>query len=178
MVRRLSALIFLALFASQSRADDSLFWKNVGDWEISIDTTLSNGCYAVANWAGGTVLRIGEDPGNGGFYFLIGNTDWTALEPSGSYDLKIQFDNRLSWNVSAKGLQFNPDEQVFLFAQSQNREFVQEFRRANKMKISYQGKVIETLKLVGSNRAFSEIQTCQRYVDANGLKKQKDPFAE
>ena len=61
--------------AVTAQAQDSELWRSVGDWDISIDPTLDNGCYALASWNGCTVLRIGKDPSREGnaFYVLIGN---------------------------------------------------------------------------------------------------------
>ena len=158
-------------------AQDSVFWKSVGDWDISVDPTLGNGCYAVASWNGGTVLRIGRDPQKGMFYILLGNDAWESLRPDGQYDISIQFGSRASWDVSASGLQFNPGEVVYLHAQSSQMEFIREFQRALNMKVSYQGREIDNLRLTGSRRAWDEVEACQRAVSRSGIGSNSDPFA-
>lgn len=167
----------ISLGATAAAADDSVLWKNVGDWEISIDTTLSNGCYAVASWNGGTVLRIGLNPTEDNFYMLIGNDKWTSLKPEQDYEIEIRFDSKPPWDVAAQGLQFNPGETVYLHAQSTKFDFIEEFMRQSNMKISYQGKEIDTLKLTGSSRAFKAVIACQEEVDARGVADDSDPFA-
>jgi len=176
MFRYLSLLaIGWAALSLPVSAQDSVLWKNVGDWEVSIDPTIGNGCYAVASWNGGTVLRIGLNPQDDNFYVLIGNDSWTSLKPEESYDLQIQFDRRNAWDVSANGLQFNPGETVYLHATSSKFDFIREFMRGSKMKISYNGKKIDTLKLRGSSRAFKEVMNCQNQVDARDASS-GDPF--
>ncbi|MDJ0628390.1 MAG: hypothetical protein QNJ44_09040 [Rhodobacter sp.] len=167
----------LTLVAPMAQAEDATFWKNVGDWEISIDPTISDGCYAVATWNGGTVLRIGRNPQEDNFYFLIGNDKWASLQPDEPYDIEIQFGSRAPWDVSANGLQFNPGETVYLHAQSTKMDFIREFQRALSMKISYNDNEIDNLKLTGSRRAWDEVENCQRQVAARGPGSASDPFA-
>ena len=78
----------LAAFAAPAQAQEGTLWKTVGDWDISVDATIGNGCYALASWNGGTVLRIGRNPEQNNFYFLIGNDKWTSLRDDQSYDLE------------------------------------------------------------------------------------------
>lgn len=162
-------------------AQDSDLWGTSGDWDISVDPTIGNGCYALASWNGGTVLRIGRNPEKDNFYFLIGNDKWTSLQPEGSYDIQIQFGNRPVWDVSANGFQFGPGETVYLHAQSTKMDFIREFQKALNMKIRYGGEEIDNLKLTGSSRAWSEVERCQAEV-ANRAPKlddvaTDDPFA-
>ena len=166
----------LAITAPAAVGQDAVFWKSVGDWEISIDPTIQNGCYALASWNGGTVVRIGLNPEEDNFYFLIGNESWTSLRAETAYDLSIQFDRRLPWEVSANGLQFNPGETVYLHAESAKFDFIEEFMRANRMKISYDGNQIDALKLNGSSRAMKEVVACQEAADKRGTNP-ADPFA-
>ncbi|MDJ0826027.1 MAG: hypothetical protein QNJ16_11045 [Rhodobacter sp.] len=175
MLRPLTAALLLA--AMPATAEDTYLWKTVGDWDISIDPTIDDGCYAVATWNGGTVLRIGRNPEENNFYFLIGNNKWASLEPDEPYDIEIQFGSRAPWEVSATGLQFNPGETVYLHAESTKMDFVREFQRALNMKISYQDKEIDNLKLTGSRRAWDEVENCQREVAARGAGNAADPFA-
>ncbi|MAQ84303.1 MAG: hypothetical protein CMH12_13840 [Maritimibacter sp.] len=152
----------LAAFAAPAQAQEGTLWKTVGDWDISVDATIGNGCYALASWNGGTVLRIGRNPEQNNFYFLIGNDKWTSLRDDQSYDLEIRFDSRPVWNVSATGLQFNPGETVYLHAQSTKMNFINEFQAALTMSISYNGAEIDSLKLTGSRLAWDEVENCQR----------------
>ncbi|MEL7116555.1 MAG: hypothetical protein AAGP08_13395 [Pseudomonadota bacterium] len=169
--------IACALGATTAHAQEAVFWKSVGDWDISIDTTIQNGCYALASWNGGTVLRIGRDPSRDNFYVLIGNDKWASLRPEEEYAISIQFGNRSPWDVSARGLQFNPGETVYLHAASAKMDFIREFQRALNMRISYDGSEIDNLKLTGSRKAWDEVEVCQREVARRGLGNSDDPFA-
>jgi len=175
IIKRLTLALGLSLAAAIPAVAQNTNWGNVGDWEISIDTTIDNGCYAIASWNGGTVLRIGRNPQKQNFYFLIGNDKWTSLRPSEDYDISIQFGTRPVWDVSAKGFQFNPGETVYLHAQSSKMDFIREFKAAANMKISYNGSEIDNLKLNGSSRAWNEVERCQN--EMNRKPSNSDPFS-
>ncbi|MDF0601750.1 hypothetical protein P1J78_13475 [Psychromarinibacter sp. C21-152] len=172
----------LATAAPAAAQGDNDFWKAVGDWDINIDPTVGNGCYAIASWNGGTVLRIGRNPERDNFYFLIGNPKWASLQPEAKYDIQIQFGNRPVWDVSATGLQFNPGETVYLHAQSNKMEFISEFQEALNMSISYNGSEIDKLKLTGSMRAWNEVEVCQQEMNRRAPSVSppvsEDPFSE
>lgn len=167
----------LAFGAHSATAQESVFWKSVGDWDISIDTTIQDGCYALASWNGGTVLRIGRNPERANFYVLIGNDKWSSLRADTEYPIQIQFGNRPVWDVTARGLQFTPGETVYLHAQSKQMDFIREFQRAVNMKISYNDREIDNLKLNGSRRAWDEVENCQKQVASRGTGSSDDPFA-
>ncbi len=177
IIKRLALVLGLSMAAALPAAAQSNNWGNVGEWEISIDPTIDNGCYAIASWTGGTVLRIGRNPQKQNFYFLIGNDKWTSLRPDVDYDIQIQFDRRPIWDVSAKGFQFNPAETVYLHAQSSLMDFISEFQASNGMKVSYNGSEIDNLRLNGSRRAWDEVEKCQRAMANRAPVAPIDPFA-
>lgn len=171
-IRKVTAAAILALTipaAFTAAAQDSIHWKDVGDWTISIDPTLGNGCYATASWQSGTELRIGRDPEADNFYMLLGVDLGIWLEAEQTYELGIKFDRRASWDVNMRGMQFNPGERVFLIAQSKKNIFIREFQRSLKMKISYRGRAIDTLSLTGSSRAWNEVEVCQKAMLQTGM---------
>jgi hypothetical protein len=179
MIARLQqTALAVLLTASTSFAQGSVEWKTVGNWDIAIDPSLKNGCFATALWNGGTIMRIGRNPTNETFYFLIGNEKWASLEPDVSYDVQIQFGNRPVWDVSAFGHRLEGGEMVFLRAQSSKIDFIREFQRAVNMKIFYDGAEIDNLKLTGSRRAWDEVESCQREVAKRDTQESPvDPFA-
>jgi len=175
MIRAISLALGLSVAATQVSAADSVFWKTVGNWDVSIDTSVGQGCFASATWKSGTFLRIGLNPEVDNFYLLIGNEKWSTLRAGQEYDIQIRFDNRAPWDVSANGFQFNDGGTVYLHAASTKDEFIKEFMRLSRMKISFQGKDIDTLRLTGSSRAFKEVLACQDAADKRN--ESADPFA-
>ncbi len=176
MVRFASVLAVGLVAAWPSVAQDSTLWKRIGNWDISIDATIGNGCYTLASWTGGTVFRLGLNPELDNYYVLIGNDKWGSLKAEESYDIQLRFDDKAPWDVSMRGLQFTAGETVYLHAQSTDFDFIDEFMLQASMTISYQGNKIETLSLSGSKRAFEEVLACQEHVTAQGIPSD-DPFA-
>jgi len=177
MIRAMSLITLgISLVTTQIVAEDSTFWKTIGNWDISIDNSVGGGCFTSANWESGTFLRLGFHPQNDNFYMLIGNDKWTSLHPGQDYEIQIKFDRKAPWDVAATGFQFDDGETVYLHAQSTKFAFIEEFMRHNKMKIFYQGKEIDQLRLNGSSRAFKEVITCQEAVDMRAASA-TDPFA-
>lgn len=187
MTRLFRYLLLFCALASPVWSQGAVPWKTIGRWAVSIDTSLGNGCYAIATWTGGTVLRIGLNPENDNFYLMIGNSDWRSLKPDSIYEVHLQFDDLKPWSIDAYALQFLPGDIVYLQAQSSNFEFIEEFMNQARMTLYYAGSKVETLKLRGSQAAFEEIQSCQAFIDENGLPDAKndvptpagsDPFAK
>ena len=174
MFKQLTLALGMSLAAAVPVAAQNDLWGNVGDWEIAIDPTIDNGCYAFASWNGGTTLRIGRNPQSQNFYFLIGNEAWSSLRPDASYDIQIELGDFPSWDVSATGFQFNQGETVYLHAQSSQMDFIEEFQSALNMRLSYDGTEIDNLKLTGARDAWNEVERCQQ--EMNGHSPNNDPF--
>ena len=158
----LSACLVAGLaLSAPATAQETVFWGEIGDWDIEVDTTISNGCYAVAEWESGTIVRIGINPETDFYYVLIGNPRWAPIVAEREYALSVQFDSRAPWDVTATGLQFNPGELVYYYAQTQQFDFINEFMRLNRMKISAGPRTLDTLVLRGSRAAFEGVMECQ-----------------
>ncbi len=168
MLRTLAVLTMgLAVAAAPlSAADETEGARAVEEWEIDVDPTIENGCYAVAKWDGGTVLRIGLNPEERNFYLLIGNDAWSSVRPDTVRDLKLQFDLEPPWEISAHTLQFAPGATVYLHAESEQGAFVEEFMRARHMRITFGGNEMDVLELTGSSRAIRTVAECQKRIEA------------
>ena len=169
MVRHLlpAALAAVLAAAAPAAAQDSVFYRDVGDWTVQVDPTISNGCYATASYESGTVFRIGINPETDSYYFLVGNDAWPRLQPDGDYQIRIRFDSRSPYDVSATGLQFNPGELVYYFAQTKIYAFVEDFMARNSMAIIADGRELDKLSLRGTRVAFRAVEECQREMDAS-----------
>jgi len=175
MIRTVSILAIALAWGTPISAQDTVLWKRVGNWDVSIDTTVGNGCFTTSTWNGGTFMRIGLNPEADNFYFLVGNDKWASITPDQEYDIQIKFGNKAAWDVSAIGFQFNPGELTYLLARSTKYDFIEEFMRQSNMRISYDGREIDNLKLTGSSRAFKTVIACQEEADRRSAN--SDPFA-
>ena len=186
-IRKSALLLFFTLSmtiaANPSFGEvDSPLWKKVGSWQIRVDTTLGNGCFAMASYKGGVFFRIGFKASEKDFggYMLFGNPDWASLEVGKEYSLTYKFDNEAPWEGQAVAFKFSKEDKVtFLWQEFSDTTLFKEYMRKNKLRIDYNGKQIELLQLKGSYAAFAEVIKCQKVMNSAKRKSNdtKDPFA-
>ncbi len=150
-------------------AQDHIPWKTLANWQISVDTTIQNGCYAVTGWDSGTALRIGLNPAKDSFYLLVGNKTWTQFAPNTPYDIRIKFDSKAAWDITATRLKVYANDATYLHAEGSSYAFLEEFMVQREMKITHNNAPLDRLPLRGSARALQEVIACQKEVDAKGV---------
>lgn len=176
---------FLAVSSvSNAYAEESIFWKKVGNWSVAMDPTMGNACYVATSYEGGTFLRLGFNfTGEKKQIFIaVGNADWKSLEAGKDYQVVIQFDNQSPWNANARAISFNG--MPYLIVSTPDSNFANEFSHKLGMRIFFNNKQILALRLNSSSRAIDEMLNCQTAVDsALATKKSpapapvpKDPF--
>jgi hypothetical protein len=181
MLRRLFLLAcVLNCFAiAPARAQDTLLWRTVGQWQIRVDKSLGYGCFLVGSYTQGTILRIGIDQQSGNGYVMVGNEVWRSLQVGNQYDLALRFDNTSPWRGRATARRIGSGNMVFLYLSFDRARFLVELARRLTMTIFYQGDVVTTLPLRGTNAAVQEMLNCQRVADIarKNERPQGDPFA-
>lgn len=170
---------FSPLFAASDKMPQ---WKKVGSWDVRVDRTLGNGCFAAAAYRGGSVFRIGIDATDKKWagYMLFGNDDWASLEEGKEYSLTYVFDSSEPWFGDAVAFKFNKyDDVTYLVQRFDKPDLFKDYMRKNSVKIKYKGKQIEQLSLKGSYAAFMEVLRCQDTMNRGGARSNrvKDPFA-
>ncbi len=55
------------------RAQRSGKWADVGGWEIRVDASVGNGCFAIQQYEDGSIVRVGVDIDNKRLYLFFGN---------------------------------------------------------------------------------------------------------
>jgi hypothetical protein len=93
--------VVTVMMIATADAQDTARWGQAGQWAIMVDRSLNNGCFAIVNYEGGTVLRVGYSPADGSAYFVIADDKWASLEVGKDYELEMQFDSRDPWYGSA-----------------------------------------------------------------------------
>lgn len=178
---RFLRIAILALLTTASMntvlADDmSPFYEEVGGWQIHVDTTIDNSCFAMAAYEGNSVFRIGFNVTLQNMYVLVGDPSWKSIEAGKSYDVGIEFGDEGKWNAEATGFSFDGEtNQPYLWINvgiDNADDFLDEFMREKYVAIYYQGKDILSLKLKGSFQAGSKLLECQRNINSI----QNDPF--
>lgn len=176
----LATMIMLLTLAGPALAQsDAPLWKEVGDWQIRVDTSLGHGCFAVSRYESGTTFRIGFDMEARKAYLIVGNDAWKSLENGKEYSLIFRFDNETPWKGAATGFAFDQDGPRFLMAQISDSEFFSEFARKNRVSITYRRTEIARLSLRGSRRALNEMFSCQHAMSRTreqAVQSKRDPF--
>jgi hypothetical protein len=184
---RALVILFLAVHClfglsnTASAEDPQPLWATVKAWEVRVDTTLMNGCFAMTAYDEGTIVRIGINPASHQGYIMFGNDKWESLESGKDYKIKLKFDDELPWEGSARAREFGKERFIFLWVDFTDANLYMEFMRKNLLQIFYNKKKVTALNLSGSAAALSEVIECQKAMNAvtptPSNKNEKDPFA-
>ena len=96
---------------------------------------------------------------------MVGNEVWRSLQVGNQYDLALRFDNTSPWRGRATARRIGSGNMVFLYLSFDRARFLVELARRQNMTIFYQGDVVTTLPLRGTNAAVQEMINCQRVAD-------------
>ena len=100
MKKAVIGIMFLAALINQAQAADNLEYSTVGPWTISVDPSMGNGCFVIAEFADGAIFRLGfdmrDDPR--GFYVIFGNAKWRSIEYGKAYQIQMRFGDESAWD--------------------------------------------------------------------------------
>lgn len=181
-IRLMSALLLGALAAPAAAQDHrSARWGQAGGWQIHVDRAAGNGCFATRRYDDGTGLRIGVNPKEGGFHFMIANSTWRPLETGKIYRVTVVFDDQKNYEgeleaiaVQGTTVLLNPDV---------GAEFASDFMARTSLRIYYRRSQIASLSLNDTHAALTQVMTCQKEMWAAGnsseprVRPASDPFS-
>lgn len=152
----------LVLGTPSAEAAEARLWKQVRGWDVRIDETLQNSCFATTSFDGGTLLRIGFDRQQDDAYIIVGDTDWASLESGELYPITMIFDKSRPWNGKATGIKVGDGSLVFLQLRFSDTNFIREFMAKHAVNVLYNDESIAKLSLAGSSAAFAEVIRCHQ----------------
>jgi hypothetical protein len=162
---------------SQTHAQKPAKWAQVGGWDIRVDQSVGNGCFAMQTYEDGTVVRMGVDVSQQRIYLLFLNDAWKSLEVGKIYPVRIVFDGASAYNGNMKGHRLAGGATV-LSHSNLSSEFVKDFMQRNGMRIYYQGSSIANLSLRNTYAAMAEVLNCQKELGfGSGSSRDSDPFS-
>jgi hypothetical protein len=169
----------IAVSAAEVSARQTAPWGSVPGWDIRVDRSLGDGCYAHQAHGDGTTVRIGFDANKKMMYLTIGNPAWQSVEAGRGYRLALVFDDVVRYSGSFKGIVMASSQQVYLDAEDLSDRFAVDFMVRGRLGIYYQGSQIAYLSLANSAAAIAEVTRCQLAI--NGLnqgtpQQRSDPF--
>ena len=170
--------LFLLFFLSPVKAADMPVYKKVGVWDIRVDTSMSNGCFAITSFEGDSVFRMGFNPESDNMYVVIGDPSWKSIDVGKSYDVDIQFGDEEKWSGDATGFEFSEEVDsayLWLNIPSKNMSlFLDEYMREHSVRLFYQNNQILHLRLNGSYKAGVALMECQKMFKSKDSA--SDPF--
>jgi hypothetical protein len=136
--------------------------EEIGGWAIG---SMPNGCMMQAVSPHGTMLSVWGTAGDDKLGFLLQNKGWNALRDGASYQLKLDFLGVSSLPVEATARrEIDSDGPGFYFqlqpGGASGKAFMDAFSSARGMRISQEGRNVDTLSLAGSEGAMSSLARC------------------
>lgn len=147
--------------ATAKSASSSVDWKKVGPWSVMVDTSLNNGCFIMAQWELGTILRLGFDPRpTPSYYVMLADERWKSLKIGETYEMLLSFGKESPWKVKAKGIDMSGT--AALYVDFTGEAFWAEFDRNDSIHLQYDGKTVANLALKDTAIARREMVACQK----------------
>jgi hypothetical protein len=136
--------------------------EDLGEWAVG---AMPNGCMMQATSPQGTMLSVWGTAGDDKLGFLLQNKGWNALRDGASYQLKLDFLGVSSLPVEATARrEIDSDGPGFYFSLepggASGKTFMDAFSNAKGMRISRDGKSVDTLPLAGSEGAMAALARC------------------
>jgi hypothetical protein len=160
-------------------AQQTAKWGQIGGWDIRVDRSLGNGCFALQQYEDGTIIRLGFDAKRKTIYFMLGNNAWRSLEAGKRYQLVFVFDGVDRYEGELAGTTLTNETLVFLDHSNVSSKFTAAFMERNTMQVYYQGSRIGNLSLRNTYAAIAEVVNCQGQLSgstSDGSQNVSDPF--
>lgn len=150
----------VAILPTSLFAEQSVFWRNVGNWGVYVDRSIGDGCYASTNYRDGIHMRVGYNPNQNGYFILMSNDSWRSMNVGDVYNINFVYSRNDTWHGDMEVKAFGNGEK-YLVMNNVRQGFVSDFMRKRSVDIRYQGRSLGYLSLRGSSRAFQETTNCQ-----------------
>ena len=170
--RTILAFCFLCVswHSSAQQSDKPPKWAEVGGWEIRVDSSVGNGCFAMQVYEDGTVVRIGVNVEKQAIYLLFMNPAWKSIEQGKIYPVRVVFDGVSTYNGEMVGHRLAGGA-ITLAHRDLSTAFVKD----------YQGNQIAGLSLRNTYAAVAEVFNCQKEFGFNSgaprSRGNSDPFS-
>jgi hypothetical protein len=168
--------IFGLMLAPAKAGEKSTPWAKSGEWDIMVDDSMGNGCFMLASWTRGEILRVGFDNSNNNKkgYVMIANTAWRSVEIGKEYDLTFKFDGDDPWSGTFRATKLGA--LTVLVVYFSKPELLKDFGAKQGLTVYYDGKFVTRLPLTGSYAAMQTLVDCQSKIDARASTP-SDPFS-
>jgi hypothetical protein len=137
-------------------------YSRAGAWQILVDRTVGNGCFAIGTFQAGTVVRVGWAPNAHRFYMVYTDVRWGRLEIGSNYTVRFIFDDgAATYSGTMKAVDFNG--QAALMHVNVDPDFMIDFGKRGVLTVfNRDGGRMARLSLESSQQAIDEIVRCQQ----------------
>ncbi|HEY6984146.1 hypothetical protein [Reyranella sp.] len=160
----IAALLAPALSAAEETGTAA--WGTVGGWQIRVDRSIGNGCFAAQGYTDGTVVRLGFDMNRRVIYLVFGKEAWRSIEPGKLYHVDFVFDGVARYGGDLRGVRLGGN--VFLDADNLSVAFTRDFMERTELRVYYRGVLINHLSLRNTYAAIGEVIHCQQEIAGSG----------
>ena len=172
----LATASFIALTASAQDKQTAIKWGAVGGWDIRVDRSVGDGCFAHQAYDDGSHVRVGFDMKKNSIYFMITNLSWKSLEAGKLYSMQFVFDGQHKYNGELRGLKMG--DYVWLDHSDISSDFTKDFMQRSNLRVFYRESRVASLSLANTYAAVAEVTNCQREIGGfkGGSQPAADPF--
>ena len=165
---------------SSAESGDTAKWGQVEGWEIRVDRSVGDGCFAMQVYEDNTVLRVGFDQTEKAIYLFIANASWKSVEIGKRYQMRFVFDEQYPFNGELVGVKLG--NLTVLSHSNVSTDFTKAFMQRNGLRVYYQNNRIASLSLKNTYAAIGEVLNCQSAMASSGSGKGRsqttsDPFS-
>ena len=177
----LLSILSMGAFVAPAASKDNTApaWAQVGGWQIRVDPTFGNGCFATQYYEDGTGIRLGIDAHSQSLYIMLANPSWKSLEAGKIYPVRFVFDQARTYDSD---LEAGPwGDTVVLGRAGLSGDFVADFMERTGLRVYYRGAPIAHLSLRNTYAAVAEVAKCQAEMQPAGVgnaavRPASDPF--
>lgn len=158
---------FFYLMTTLTALADFKFLKEVRGWSIVLNDAIDEqSCRASASYRNGVTLIFGLFNEQKEWRLLVSNDDWKSIVEGEQYEIEYIFDRKTRWLGDDVGVENG------LLSTGLKEKFIDNLASANLLQITFKGKEIARLSLVGTKASIIAVLECYETFIAK-----KDPFA-
>ena len=155
----------LVLATTQDAAPQK--WGREGLWDIDVDRDAGNVCFTTRLYLlSGVAVRIGVNPGQAGFHFMVGGKGFDSLEADRPYSLRLIFEDGKSYERDFEAKK--TPRALILVNHVAGDDLIADLMSKSRLRIYDGNTLTATLSLDGASAALTQVKACQKEIAAAG----------
>lgn len=155
------AAFAIAFGATSAFAQSLEGWGYAGGWDVMIDPSMGNGCLIQAEYADGSLVRIGLDRNQGMGYVTAFNMNWGDIEAGATYDIAFALDSEV-YEGTGSGIWLNDVPGIDIYFDS--TDFLFDIAKKYTMTLYNTNGEVMAIDLEGSYVGLEAVLECQEEI--------------